>query len=196
MHDSISHPTRRHVLATSGIAASFAPVSYGLSGTLEDLIHQDLLRYIEFGIKASGGPGDNACGEWMASELESQGFKISRQTISVPFFNPRRVELTVGSRVAPVIPQAIVVPTGEMGVTGRFVRVDPAIPPEQSLSGAIALIDLPFARHSTALAKPIRQGARAAIAKGARAAIIVTNGPTGQAIALIRMATSRCSMCR
>lgn len=184
MHDSISHPTRRHVLATSGIAASLAPVSHSLAGTLEDFIHQDLLRYIEFGIKASGGPGDNACGEWLASELESQGFKISRQAISVPFFNPRRAELTVGSRVAPVIPQAIVVPTGEMGVTGRFVRVDPAIPPEHSLSDAIALIDLPFARHSTALAKPIRQCVNGAIAKGARAAVIVTNGPTRQGIAL------------
>lgn len=184
MTEPVNGPTRRQVLATGGLAAGLAPVSDSLAGITPDSVHRDLQRYVGFGIKASGGPGDNACGEWLESELKAQGFRVARETVSVPFFNPHRAELTMRSHVALVIPQAIVVPTGETGVTGRFVRVDPYIPPEQSLSGAIALIDLPSWRHSSALEKPVREAVHAAIAKGARAAVLITNGPTGEAIAL------------
>lgn len=164
--------------------AGLAPVSGSLARVTRDHVDRDLHRYIGFGTKASGGPGDNACGEWLESELKDQGFGVAREPVSVPFFNPRRAELTLERLAAPVIPQAIVVATGKAGVSGRFVRVDPAIPPEQSLSDAIALVDLPSWRHSSALEKPVRQGVDAAIAKGARAAVLITNGPTGLAIAL------------
>jgi hypothetical protein len=180
----VTGPSRRQVLVTSGVAAGLAPVSKSLANVAQDDVQQDLQRYIDFGIKASGGPGDTACGAWMESELKAQGFTVAREPVSVPFFHPRRAELMVRKHVVPVIPQAIVVTTGDTGVSGRFVRVDPVIPPEQSLSGAIALIDLPFWRHSTALEKWVRDGVNAAFAKGAHAAIIITNGPTGQAIAL------------
>ena len=149
-----------------------------------DSVEQDLHRYIDFGIKASGGAGDNACGAWLESELRAQGFAVLRQTVSVPFFTPTRAELTLAGTSAPVIPQAIVVPTPEAGVTGRFARIDPLLPVREELSDAIALIDIPRARHSTALEKPIQAGVKAATAKGARAAVILTNGPTDQAVAL------------
>jgi hypothetical protein len=177
-------PSRRQVLATTALAASAASMSSTLASVSSDSVKQDLERYIGFGIKASGGPGDIACGEWLESELRKQGFVVQRQTISVPFFTPGRADLTSGSQTAPVIPQAIVVPTGDAGVTGRFVRVSPLLPIEESLSDAIALIDVPAARRSSALEKPFQIGVKAAIAKGARAAIIIPNGPTHEAVAL------------
>jgi hypothetical protein len=177
-------PSRRQVLATTALAAGAASISPSLASVSVDSVKQDLERYIGFGIKASGGPGDIACGEWLESELQKQRFTVQRQTISVPFFTPSRAELTTGSQTASVIPQAIVVPTGDAGVTGRLVRVNPNLPILESLSDAISLIDVPAARRSSALEKPFQMGVKAAIAKGARAAILIPNGPTHEAIAL------------
>jgi hypothetical protein len=177
-------PSRRELLSTAALATAAAPIASSLADVPADSVKRDLERYAGFGIKASGGQGDIACGEWLESELKAQGFTVQRQTISAPFFTPGRAELTAGSDSAPVIPQAIVRPTSAAGVTGRLVRVNPALPVRDSLSDAIALIDLPAARHSTALEKIVEDGVKAATAKGARAAILITNGPTYQAIAL------------
>ena len=184
MKQEYEGPTRRHVLAVGTAAAAVAPLSGGLAKATPDIVRQDLERYISFGIKASGGAGDNACGAWLEAELAHQGFKVHRQTFSVPYFSASRAELVLDRHAAPVIPQGIVVQTGTTGIEGRLVRIDPMLPITQSLSGAIALIDLPYSRWVSALQKPIHDGVRAAIARGARAAIIITNGPTQKAIAL------------
>ena len=179
-----ARPSRRQVLSAASLAASMASISPALANVPTDRVEEDLKRYVGFGIKASGGPGDIACGEWLESELREQGFTVQRQTISAPFFTAGRAELMSGGNSVPVVPQAIVVPTGAAGISGRFARVNPALPLRGSLSDAIALIDLPDARHSTALEPMVRTGVQAAAEKGARAAILITNGPSYQAIAL------------
>jgi hypothetical protein len=91
-----------------------------------------------------------------------------------------RALLTSGSVQATVIPQAIVATTGPKGVVAPL-RAAACAP---HLSGAIAVLDLPFKRW-TALADP--QVARPlvdAFHRGAAAAVLVTNGPTHEAIAL------------
>lgn len=178
-------PTRREVLAgaltmpgagalASGAGAADAPTS----------IEVDLDRYIGFGGKQSGGDGDTACGAWLEGELRAAGFAVERQTISVPWFAPGRCELVTGSARAPVWPQPIVVPTPRDGLTARLVRVTPdgvgATPP----GGAIALVELPFARWSSVTTKAARAPIDAAFAGGARAVVAVTHGPTAKAIAL------------
>lgn len=159
-------------------AAAAVPVS------VRAAIATDLERYIGFGNKAAGGTGDNACGEWIASELENMGFAAERQSFSTPWFTAGRCELTSGSATAPVWPQPIVNPTGPLGVFGPLVRVDAYRNVHGSLPGAIALIDLPFARWSSALAKPVRDAVNDAFSAGAKGAVLITNGPTGKAIAL------------
>ncbi|HVY80361.1 MAG TPA: hypothetical protein VG994_05210 [Steroidobacteraceae bacterium] len=144
----------------------------------------DLEKYVGFGNKQAGGEGDNACGNWLAAELESMGFKIERQEIAAPFFEPARSELLCGDAKAPLWPQPIVVQTAPDGTTGPLVRIDRTGHAEASLDGAIALLDLPFGRWSTALAKPIREPIAAAFAARAKAVIVITNGPTGKIIAL------------
>ena len=69
-------------------------------------------------------------------------------------------------------------------MTGPLVRVDAHGMTDAPLAGAIALIDLAYGRWSSTLAKPMRAPVDAAFAGGAKAAVIVTNGPTGQVIAL------------
>ena len=176
-------PDRRSFLAAGAmlpVTAAMAKVPVDQQAT----VAADLEKYIGFGIKRAGGPGDNACGEWLAGELAALGFKIERQDVSVPWFEPERCELVSGATNATVWPQPIVVQTGAQGVTGPLVRIDANRQVDGSLAGAIALIDLPYARWSTAMVKPVREPVNAAFAAGAKAVIVITNGPTGKIIAL------------
>jgi hypothetical protein len=176
-------PSRRLFLA----AGAALPAGAALARGQEDLgarVAADLDKYIGFGSKQAGGPGDNACGAWLSREIEGLGFRVEQQPVSVPWFAPERSELLCGDAKATVWPQPIVVPTGQGGVSGPLVRIDGAGRPTGSLAGAIALLDLPFSRYSTAIAKPIRAPIEAAFAAGAAAVVVITNGPTGKVIAL------------
>lgn len=144
----------------------------------------DLRRYVGFGIKQAGGDGDTRCGAWLAGELERVGFVVERQTVSAPWFTPDRSEIVAGDARATVWPQPIVRPTAPEGVSGPLARVDAAGRAATSLEGAIALVELPFGRWSTAMAKAVRAPIDAAFAGGALAAVVVTTGPTGKVIAL------------
>jgi hypothetical protein len=175
---------RRQVLMGAAAAPLLATAPPAEGAAMEARIADDLARYIAFGSKQAGGEGDTACGAWLAAELEHSGFAIERQTVSVPWFAPGRCELVSGDARAPVWPQPIVRQTGSEGMTGPLVRVDAAGDAARPLTGAIALVELPFGRWSTALAAPVRTPIDAAFKAGARAAVVVTTGPTGKIIAL------------
>lgn len=103
-----------------------------------------------------------------------------------PFFVTSVATLqTVGAKVW-VYPQAIVIPISPKGLSGPMVRVAVATAASTANSGrlrdAIALVDLPVARWSSA--KPFVPVIEALFAAGAKATMLVTNGPTGRAIAL------------
>lgn len=131
-------------------------------------------RYQGFGDKASGGPGDTASGAWLEAELKGLGYACRRQAIDVPAYEGETPRLVSGTASAVLIAQAIVAPTP--GVTGRLYAHGRG-------SGDIALIVLPYARWSTAKGLVERE-VRAAAAAGAKAAVLVTTGPTGEAVAL------------
>lgn len=147
-------------------------------------IEADLLKYVSFGIKRAGGPGDTACGEWLAGELEAAGYAVERQTFQAPFFETRRAELTLGEKSTPVYPQPIVLTTGPEGIVGPLVRVDSAGRFAGSLEGAVALADLAHAGWSSMMSPGARGPIAAAFAAGAKAVVAITNGPTGKVIAL------------
>lgn len=175
--------TRRAFLGGTA-ALPLAAAGFPLAAQASASIAEDLNRYIGFGSKPAGGPGDIACGEWLAGELARAGFAVERQGVSVPFFEPERCELASGTARATVWPQPIVRPTPAEGIAAPLVRVDADGHAAASLAGAIALVDLPFGRWSTATAPRIRRPIEAAFAAGARAAVAITNGPTGKVIAL------------
>jgi hypothetical protein len=161
-------------LTSARIAAAEPPSS----------IARDLDRYLDFGNKRAGGNGDTACGDWLAGELTANGYRVERQEFAAPYFEAERAEFVSGAATADVVPQPIVVPTGPEGVAGPLVRIDQYGRFAGSLAGAIALVDLPSARWSSALSKAVRAPIEAAFAAGARAAVAITNGPTGNVIAL------------
>lgn len=177
-------PTRRGFLAGSAALPLATQTAAAADPATLSRVAADLDRYIGFGGKASGGAGDMACGQWLADELEKAGFVVEKPALSAPWFEPGRSEIVVGSASAALWPQPIVVPTNREGVRGALVRVDAAGRADAPLAGAIALVDPPYGRWSSALAKPIRAPVEAAFAAGARAAVLITNGPTGKVIAL------------
>jgi hypothetical protein len=176
-------PSRRNLLGAAGVLA--AGTAAGAKAAAKPpagaaSLQAILERYVGFGSKASGGPGDNACGEWLEGELGKAGYMCRRQAFEVPFFEVRQATLACGGAHAPVVPQAIVAPTGPEGLTAPLkLASDPG-----DLSGAIALVVLPYSRW-IALAQPeAAHGVSDAIARGAAGVVLVTTGPTGEAIAL------------
>ncbi len=170
--------SRRTVLGVSASLLAAGPVtaagSSGSSAT-DGEAQRILERYHSFGVKASGGPGDEATGVWLEGELKALGYTCVRQPIETPAYEGDAT-LTSGSARADLIPQATVVPTA--GVTGPLYVAGsgPGGP-------GIALVVLPHNRWSTMLGFIERQ-VTAAFAGGASAVVIVTTGPTGEALAL------------
>ncbi len=139
-----------------------------------------LERFAGFGGKASGGAGDTASGAWLEGELTKLGFRCERQTFEVPYAEVRKATLVVGDRVATVFPQAIVRTTGAAGLTLPLKLASA----DGGLDGAIALIVLPFSRWVSMAQPQVNAALKDAFDRGAAAAILVTTGPTGEAIAL------------
>jgi hypothetical protein len=174
--------SRRAFLGGAGILslASTAVASGAAPDIDEAWLQARLDRYAGFGAKASGGDGDNACGAWLESELRGYGFQCRRQPFDVPFFQARRTVIASGGAEASIIPQAIVTATGPDGLSAPL-RIASA---GADLAGAIALVELPYKRWA-ALADPqVARPLADAFQKGAAAAVLITTGPTKDAIAL------------
>lgn len=144
-----------------------------------------LERFAGFGVKASGGAGDTATGAWLEAELAALGYLCERQAFDVPYAEVRTASLAVGDHQAPVLPQAIVIPTGPGGLSAPLRLAAAA----GGLDGAIALIVLPY-RRWVSLAEPaVSRALTDVFDRGAAAAVLVSTGPTGEAIALNVSAT-------
>lgn len=180
-------PSRRMVLAATALASAAAPMAARAKGRADTSLASvtaDLERYFSLGVKASGGTGDQATGAWMESELTAAGFTVTRQPIDVPYFTPTEVTLKSGSATAAVIPQAVVVPTGPAGIEAPLAVRAPWTLADTRCDGAIALVVLPYRRWSSVIDPGVRRPVEAAFAAGAVAVVIVTTGPTGEALAL------------
>lgn len=173
-------PSRRGVLTGAGMAGlAAAPVAAGTG--FDDDWHQEVLeRYAGFGDKTSGGPGDEAVGVWLESCLAEAGYDCVRQPFETPFFDIATATLAIEGSTASIIPQAVVVSTGPDGLTAPLRLAFGT----GRLDGAIAVIVLPSQRWSSALHPTIRTALTDVQARGAAAAVLVTTGPTGDALAL------------
>lgn len=142
-------------------------------------LQADLERYAGFGSKASGGPGDIATGAWLEETLGRWGYACRRQSFEVPFFEVKQASLSSGTAQVEVIPQGIVTPIGPGGVTAPLRLADAS-----DLAGAIALIVLPYKRWAGLADPQVAKPLASALERGAAAVLLVTTGPTGEAIAL------------
>lgn len=148
------------------------------------LIARDLQRYVDFGNKASGGPGDEACGAWLEDELARDGFRTERQYFSAPWFEADQAHLSCQGTQVQVWPQPIVRTTPPEGLVAPLVRVDAHGRTGGALAGAIALVELAHARWSSMFWPGVSTPVQAAFDGGAIACVIITTGPSDQIIAL------------
>lgn len=160
----------------------------GLSNSGENVkfvrrLSEDLKTHFSFGDKFTGGKGEKATAEWIDGRLKELGFVLSRQRFDWPFFVPRKAVLETGSNDLEIIPQVVVVPTGPNGVKAKLAIVHNEYDIERAC-GRIALIIAPHKRHASLLQAPIGPLVKASAKAGAKAVIIITNGPSGEAIAL------------
>lgn len=186
---------RRHFLYLAGTAAAMPalpalPAFAAQPATAADFIAQDLDRYINFGSKASGGQGDNASGAWILAELEKAGYAVEASPFDVPYFTPVKAALQAGDTTAQLIPQAVVIQTPATGLAAKlsYVRLERGADETGAWAsltpGTIALIDLPKRHYSSSDDALIIKVLAQAEQRGAAAIVLITNGPTGEAVAL------------
>ncbi|HEY8521266.1 MAG TPA: hypothetical protein VIN61_14390 [Gammaproteobacteria bacterium] len=180
--------TRRTVIRGMALGAAFAAglprttSAQDSDGDLVARLRADLERHASFGLKFSAGPGDAATAGWVAGRLREIGYAVEESEFPAPFFVQRAARLTAGSASATVHPQAPVVPTPPEGVTAPLALVEDDA---RDVSGRIALFVAPFGRHAALFPnRGIGKTVREIAAAGARAVVVVTTGPTGEAIAL------------
>jgi hypothetical protein len=179
--------TRRNVILGAGIGAmsledAMAGQDAGEAFSIGQ-VQDDLKRYDGFGLKAAGGQGDNASGAWLEGELQALGFAVRRQAIEVPYFEARKVGLELGDRAIAALAQAPVTLTQPGGLSAPLVRLETDGRPGAA-SGAIAFARLPYGRWSTRHSGPVRRVLAAAAVQRVGALVLVTDGPTGDALAL------------
>jgi len=182
--------TRRDVVRALGCGAAALPFvdarrAAAQTGRVEATVRlsADLVRHAGFGQKFSGGPGDVATADWIEERLGAAGYELERSTFDAPFFVKRTARLMTGASASDVVPQAPVVTTGRGGIEAQLALVDPDAVTD--LSGRIALFVTPFGRHAALFAdRGIGQTVVQAAEAGAAAIVVVTTGPSGEAIAL------------
>lgn len=180
--------TRRSVIRGMALGAAVAAgmprtsIAQNGEGDLIARLRADLERHASFGLKFSAGPGDTATADWIAGRLRGIGYTVEESEFPAPFFVRREARLTAGSASADVYPQAPVVTTTSEGITAPLALVEDDV---RDVSGRIALFVAPFGRHAALFpSRGIGETVREIAAAGARGVVIVTTGPTGEAIAL------------
>jgi hypothetical protein len=148
-------------------------------------IYADLEKHASLGSKRSATPGDLATAEWIAQRLRAAGYKVSSHDFPAPFLVERSVRLSTEGRTLNLYPQTPAATTGARGVTGRLALIRNQAE-AATTKGKIALLVLNSARHA-ALGRGnggIGGTIQAAATAGALGVVIVTTGPSGEAILL------------
>jgi hypothetical protein len=148
-------------------------------------IQADLEKHASFGIKRSATPGDLATADWIAQRLRSAGYKVDSHNFPAPFLLERAVSLSTEGLSLKLYPQTPAATTGAKGVTGRLALIRTQADAANT-KGKIALLVLNSARHA-ALGRGnggIGGTIQAAATAGALGVVIVTTGPSGEAVLL------------
>ena len=185
--------TRRSFLKQTALAASAGALGgawpRGGRAQADDAaqlarLERDLATHAGFGLKFSGSPGDHATADWTVERLRAAGYSVEVGEFDAPYFVPRTTEIRLGAAAIEVVPQAPVLVTAPAGVTARLAIVgeDGVV---ADVRGRIAVIVAPEARHAALFpTRGIGATVRSVAEGGAVGIVLVTTGPTREAIAL------------
>lgn len=180
--------TDRRTLLKAGLAA---PIAFQASAAAAadskemamfgpERLFADLKTYAEAGNKQSGGAGDRATADWTAKRLAAAGFTVERQSFDVPWFEASQCELALGDLKIALVAQPLAAQTGAAGLDAPLRLAEAA----ERLDGAIAVVRLPHRRWSSLVDRAVRDPLADALSRGANAVILVTTGPSGEALLL------------
>jgi hypothetical protein len=160
-------------------AAEAAP-NWPISGAS---MYQDIITYYNFGDHRTASPADSRTSDWIAAELHKAGFVTSFEPFPARQFLVDRTSLTVNGRVVASFPLWPPRAAGTDSIKAPLANYESGRP--GSVRGKVALLKFPFdARaslfHGSVHFDLVNGAARA----GAVAAVAVTEGPTGEIIAL------------
>jgi hypothetical protein len=147
-----------------------------------DKLMQTIVEYDAMGIHRSESPGDRDTADWIASRLQFLGYRVSRQPFALPLYKPTLTQIKIDNLEIEAFPQWPKRWNGSKGLEGTLRIFSPENP--ELVKQHIALIDLPFRRHSTFLRRDIVEPVNAAIDAGALAVIQIPHGPTAGITAL------------
>jgi hypothetical protein len=148
-------------------------------------IQSDLEKHASLGSKRSATSGDLETAKWIGERLRAVGYKVDSHDFPAPFLVERSVRLSTEGMSINLYAQTPAATTGPKGVTGRLALIRTAAD-AASTKGKIALLVLNSARHA-ALGRGtggIGGTIQAAATAGALGVVIVTTGPSGEAVLL------------
>jgi len=148
-------------------------------------IQADLEKHASFGSKRSATSGDLKTADWIAGRLRNIGYKVESHEFPAPFLVERSVGISCEGMTLNLFPQTPAATTSSRGVTARLALIHNTAEAANT-KGKIALLVLNSAWHA-ALGKGnagIGGTIQAAAGAGALGVVIVTTGPSGEAILL------------
>ncbi len=180
---------RRNALKALGIGAVAGSGAYAwstypllieampqpLSG---ERLFADIVAFDDLGIHRTATPEDNATTSWLEGHLTQSGYETRRQPFAVRQFTPEVSQVRAGGLILPVHPQWPV--ASSIALNAPLARIEHA----PKSGDWIALVELPFEQRATIDSEAYRAILANAARAGARAAIAITQGPTGEIIVM------------
>lgn len=146
-------------------------------------LQTDLEKYVSFGIHRSGSQADRQTADWLAAGWRAGGYDVEFQPFDAPDHDALFAELEAQGQTLTLLAQPPFPEVANAVVNAPLVAVDEH-GPRRDVRGAIMLAEAPHMRASSYESEPFRRLADMALAGGARALVIATHGPTGDAVFL------------
>lgn len=179
--------SRREALAfaaaSSTAAGSLTAPPASAASRDPDALMDDVVRYAGFGHHQTGSPANLGALAWIGSRLAALGFSIERQPVGYPDHDVTAARLTVADRSVDGIAQRPVSLTPGAGLAARLALAD-GIARDDALRGTIAVLRLPYGRHSSILDARVAGPVAVTLDSGAAGLVLITQGPSGEALAL------------
>lgn len=141
-------------------------------------LYADVERYVALGRHRTGSRADHATAEWLAEALIVAGFRVERQEWHFDRYDVGRACVTASGQRVFGLPQWPVRTTKPGGIRAKAAPID------GDLRGKIAVVSFPYSSHADITNRSYEALLHHAFAGGAAAVIAVTEGPTGEVIAL------------
>jgi len=176
-------------MAVGAVSLAFDPLlrAQGARGldAITARIQADLEKHASFGVKKSASRGDLETARWIAERARELGYSVDLHDFPAPFFEERSVRLASEGMAVKLYAQTPAAVTGAKGVTARLALIRTSAEAANT-KGKIAFLVLNSARHAAlgrgngGIGGTIQVAANA----GALGVVIVTTGPSGEAILL------------